>query len=86
MEYLRHRSFGVNDGGSLSLRTTTFVVSQPDAVQSCPEPSLDSWEETLPSEPDDPSFGIVDSIQTTTTTKKRIQVCILKYLGYQANI
>ncbi|KAG2750180.1 hypothetical protein P692DRAFT_20874680 [Suillus brevipes Sb2] len=73
MEYLRHRSFGVNDSGSLSLRTTTFVVSQPDTVESCPEPSLNSWEETLPSEPDDPSFGIVDSIQTTTTTKKRIQ-------------
>jgi len=83
--YLRHRSFGVNDNGSLSLQTT-FVASQPDTVQSCPEPSLDSWEETVPSEPYDPSFEIVDSIQMTTVTKKRIQVCILKYLGYQANV
>jgi hypothetical protein len=85
LEYLRHCSFGVSDSGSLSLRTT-FAISQSDAVQSSPEPSFDAWEETLPNELNDSSFENVDLLQETTVKTKRLQVCMLKFLGHPANV
>ncbi|KAG1851623.1 hypothetical protein DFJ58DRAFT_716681 [Suillus subalutaceus] len=59
------------------------MASQPDMVQASPEHSklsFDVWEETLPSEPDDPSSENADSIPELVKKRKKPNVPLLQWI------